>query len=226
MKEFKIRCSAIGQIMTNGRSKTEILSKTTQSYLQTWFKEQLYNRHKQFSSKYTDKGNIMEDNSLDFIAEQLGYGMLLKNEDYFSNDFMTGTPDVILKDHIIDVKNSWDNFTFPLFETEVPNKDYFYQAQGYMALTDLDSFKLIYVLSDTPINLIEAEARKYCYANGYEPNDEDVLNEFIERMTYKDIDAKYKIKVFEIKRCDETIKAIEERVIECRNYINQLKEII
>ena len=226
MKEFKIRCSAIGQIMTNGRSKTEILSKTTQSYLQTWFKEQLYNRHKQFSSKYTDKGNIMEDNSLDFIAEQLGYGMLLKNEDYFSNDFMTGTPDVILKDHIIDVKNSWDNFTFPLFETEVPNKDYFYQAQGYMALTDLDSFKLIYVLSDTPINLIEAEARKYCYANGYEPNDEDVLNEFIERMTYKDIDAKYKIKVFEIKRCNETIKAIEERVIECRNYINQLKEII
>jgi len=226
MKEFKIRCSAIGQIMTNSRSKSEKLSKTTQSYLQTWFKEQLYNRRKQFSSKYTDKGNIMEDNSLDFIAEQLNYGMLLKNEDNFSNDFMTGTPDVILNDHIIDVKNSWDNFTFPLFEKEIPNKDYFYQAQGYMKLTGLDSFKLIYVLSDTPINLIESESRKYCYANGYEPNDEDVLNEFIERMTYKDIDAKYKIKVFEIQSCDETIKAIEERVVECRNYINQLKEII
>ena len=168
----------------------------------------------------------MEDNSLDFIAEQLGYGMLLKNEDYFSNDFMTGTPDVILNDHIIDVKNSWDNFTFPLFETEISNKDYFYQAQGYMKLTGLDSFKLIYVLSDTPINLIEAEARKYCYSNGYELNDEDVLNDFIKRMTYKDIDAKYKIKVFEIKRCEDTIKAIEERVIECREYINELKEKI
>jgi len=223
MKEFKIRCSAIGQIMTNSRSKSEKLSKTTQSYLQNWLKEQLYNRTKYFTSKYTDKGNIMEDNSLDFIAEQLGYGMLLKNEDYFSNDFMTGTPDVILKDHIIDVKNSWDNFTFPLFEKEIPNKDYFYQAQGYMKLTGLDSFKLIYVLSDTPINLIEAEARKYCYANGYEPNDEDVLNDFIKRMTYKDIDANYKIKVFEIKRCEDTIKAIEERVVECRDYINELK---
>jgi hypothetical protein len=92
-----------------------------------------------------------------------------------------------------------------------------------MKLTGLDSFKLIYVLSDTPINLIEAESRKYCYANGYEPNDEDVLNDFIKRMTYKDIDAKYKIKVFEIKRCEDTIKAIEERVIECREYINELK---
>ena len=28
MKEFKIRCSAIGKIMTNARSKTETLSKT------------------------------------------------------------------------------------------------------------------------------------------------------------------------------------------------------
>jgi len=223
MKEFKIRCSAIGQIMTNSRSKSEKLSKTTQSYLQSWVKEQLYNRTKYFTSKYTDKGNIMEDNSLDFIAEQLNYGMLLKNEENFFNDFMTGTPDVILKDHIIDVKNSWDNFTFPLFEKEIPNKDYFYQAQGYMKLTGLDSFKLIYVLSDTPINLIEAEAKKYCYSNGYEPNDEDVLNDFIKRMTYKDIAAKYKIKVFEIQRCEDTIKAIEERVIECRDYINELK---
>lgn len=226
MKEFKIRCSAIGQIMTNGRSKKEILGKTTQGYLQNWFKEQIYNRRKQFSSKYTNKGNIMEDNSLDFIAEQLGYGMLLKNDNYFSNDFMTGTPDVILKDHLIDVKNSWDNFTFPLFETEIPNKDYFYQAQGYMALTGLNSFKLIYVLSDTPIHIIESEANRYCYQNGYEQHDEDVFNDFLKRMTYSDIDNKYKIKVFEIKRCDETIKAIEERVVECRNYINQLKEII
>ena len=78
MKEFKIRCSAIGQIMTNSRSKSEALSKTTKSYLQEWVKEQIYKRKKTISSKYLEKGLIMEDNSLDYIAENLGYGMLKK----------------------------------------------------------------------------------------------------------------------------------------------------
>ena len=41
MKEFKIRCSAIGKIMTNPRSKTETLSKTTKTYLEEWSKEQI-----------------------------------------------------------------------------------------------------------------------------------------------------------------------------------------
>ena len=40
MIPFKIRCSAIGQIMTNSRKKGE-LSKTTQSYLDLWIKEKI-----------------------------------------------------------------------------------------------------------------------------------------------------------------------------------------
>jgi hypothetical protein len=37
---------------------------------------------------------------------------------------MTGTPDVILEDKIIDIKNSVDCFTFPLNEKELKNKAY------------------------------------------------------------------------------------------------------
>jgi len=222
MKDFKIRCSAIGSIMTEPKNKKDFLSKTAQTYCQTWCKEQLYNRKKEFSNKYTQKGNIVEDNSIDFVAEYLNLGMLIKNEQHFENDFLTGTPDVVLKDLLIDVKNSWDVFTFPLFDTECPNTDYYWQAQGYMALTGKNSYKLIYTLIDTPENLIESEMRKYCFQNGIEQDDAD-YKEWFDKMTYKDIPNDLKIKIFEIQRNDEDIKRIENRVVECRLYIKYIK---
>ena len=213
MKEFKIRCSAIGKIMTNARSKTETLSKTTIAYLEEWTKEQIYNRKKEVFSKYIDKGNAVELESLNFIKEYLEYESLEKNEEYFENGFLTGTPDAILDDHIIDVKNSWDCFSFPLFFSSCPNKDYYYQAQGYMALTGLDKYKLIYTLMDTPEELIHRE---------FFGDESTNLVEFASKYKYNSIKPQYRIKVFEIYRNEEDIKNIYHRVEECREYINKL----
>lgn len=199
-----------------------ILPESAKTYCKTWMKEKTYNRKSQFTSKYTDKGDIMEDNSIDFVAEYLGYGMLIKNEEHFENDIMTGTPDVILKDHLIDVKNSWDCFTFPLYETEVESA-YYWQAQVYMELTGVDKYKLIYTLMDTPLHLIEREAYFWGKNNGYEELDEDIYNSFVKKMTYPDIEDKYKIKVFDIERNQEDIDKIDRRVQECRKYIDSLK---
>lgn len=218
MKQFKIRCSAIVQIMTNPRAKKDVeaglLSATTKTYCQDWYKEQLYKRRKTFTNKYVQKGLVVEDNSLDFVAEQLGYGMLIKNEEFFQNDFLTGTPDAILPDHLIDVKNSWDCFTFPLFEDKV-DKNYFYQAQGYMELTGRESYKLIYTLMDTPEYLIEKE---FTYNNFYDKDYDEFKADYI----YDNIDAKHRIKVFEIARDEEVIEAIKLRVAQCQDYINSL----
>ena len=222
VKKFKIRASQIAKIMTNPRKKTETLSETTKTYLKEWLKEQIYNRKKEFTSKYTDKGNIVEDNSIDFAAEMLGYGMLVKNEEYFENDFITGTPDVITNDTIIDLKNSWDNFTFPLFDDEIPNKDYMHQLQGYMALKGLKKARLIYVLSDTPLNLIEKEAFHYCRNNGYDELDSEILKQFVDKMTYSDIDNSLKIKVFDLEYDAELIESINQRVKDCRVYLENL----
>lgn len=221
MKQFKIRCSQIGQIMTNG-TKGNPIGKTVESYLDGWIKEQLYGRRKEFTSKYTDKGNQVEQQSIDFIADQLGYGMLFKNEQHFENEFLTGTPDIKITKKIIDAKNSWDCFTFPLFETEI-NNDYFLQGQGYMDLTDSDSYELVYCLTDTPEDLIIREAQSYCYKNNIELDDE-ILNKFIKKMTYKDIPDHLKIKVFPFKRDQEVINSIYERVKLCREYISKKLE--
>ena len=185
MKEFKIRCSAIGQIMGQPRAKAAKeageLSQTAKTYCETWIKEQLYSRRKEFTNKFVEKGLIIEDNSIDYIADQLGLGMLLKNEQHFSNDFMTGTPDVVLPDVVFDAKNSWDCFTFPLFDTEIPNKDYYWQGQGYMELCKKSHFKLIYTLMDTPMHLIEKEAYWYAKNNGLDEVDIELHNQFVDK---------------------------------------------
>jgi len=226
MKEFKIRCSAIGQIMGQPRSKADKesgeLSATAKTYCQTWVKEQIYSRRNEFTSKFTDKGLIVEDNSIDFIAEQLNLGMLLKNEQYFTNEYMTGIPDIILHEFIFDAKNSWDCFTFPLFNTELPDKSYYWQLQGYMNLCNKPSAKLIYTLMDTPIHLIEKEAYWYAKNNGYDDVSEDMYQEFVDKMTYSNIPDKYRIKIFDVNRNDTDIELIKQQVIKCRMYIKSL----
>ena len=223
LKEFKIRASGCGSIMG-----IKGLGKTGESFLKQWLKEQLYNRRKEFSNKYTQKGNICEDNSIDFVADYLNLGFLIKNEKHFENEYVQGTPDVILKDLIIDVKNSWDIFTFPLFETEVPNSDYYWQAQIYMELLNIDNYKLCYILSDTPINIIESEAKRHCYTNGLSLEDdyEEILCEFESKMTYSDVDSALKLRVFDIKRDKEDYNLIVERVKLSREYIKKQIELL
>ena len=211
LPEFKIRCSAIGQIMTNSRTKGQ-LSKTAQSYVETWIKEQIYKRRKVVTTKYMDKGNMVENESISFAGRVLNAD-IIKNEQRYENELLIGTPDVITEDYVIDVKNSWDCFTFPLFYENVPNKDYFYQAQGYMALTGLSHYKLIYTLLDTPDSLIE---REFKYASELD------FDSFAKDYRYSEIDEAYRIRIFEIERDDSVIDAINGRVIECREYINNL----
>lgn len=222
MKEFKIRCSQIGKII--GTGKKNPLTQTAMSYCKTWLKEQLYSRHCEFRSKYTEKGHIVEDESIDFIGEQLGLGFLLKNDRQFENDYFTGEPDVIPPniDLVIDAKNSWSWEAFPILESEIPTSDYYWQLQGYMNLTDRHHSKLVYVLSDTPQHLIEREARRYCYDNGFEELDIDIYNKFLADMTYPNIPKELKIKSFDIERNDEDIAIAQKKVIECREYIETL----
>ena len=91
-----------------------------------------------------------------------------------------------------------------------------------MALTGKTKARLIYVLSDTPENLIEKEAYFWCKNNGYEDLDIDVYKRFEKNMTYKDVEPSKKIKAFEIDRDETVINAIYDRVKECRTYINNL----
>jgi len=224
IEEFRIRASAAGSIMTEPRAKSEVLSQSAKTYAQAWLKSKIYEREKVIVSKYLEKGNINEDEAIDLAAKKLGYPMLIKNMKFKENDFFTGTPDIITGDGvIIDVKNSWDCYTFPLFEAANENDNYFYQLQIYMNLTGFLTSYLVYTLTDTPINLIEREAKSYCYNNGYEWPNNSVFQDFKKRMTFGDIDTELKIKVFKIDYDPAVIERIISKVLYIRNYLTTLK---
>ena len=187
--------------MTNPRSKSEVLSQTTKSYVQEWLKERIYGIQKDFSSKYTQKGIEMEDEAIDKAIEWLDLPFALKNEESFYNDFFTGTPDLILSDEVIDIKCSWDAFSFPLFETELPTKDYYYQLQVYMALTGKRKSRVVYVLLNTP----------------------EEISPYEQKHDYSNIDTKYRIKAFEVDYDESVIEEIKQRVVDIRDYIEKIK---
>ncbi len=219
---MKIRCSALGQVMTNSRKKGE-LSKTAQSYVKKWLKEKQYDRRIVFSSKQIEKGLIMEDEAIDFVGEYYGLGFVLKNEEHFSNDFVTGTPDLITGDTVRDIKCSWSLDTFPAYESELPNKDYYWQLQGYMWLTGKENAYLDYCLMNTPEHLIQSELRSEAYRHAKKKLSDKQAVKIRRRMTFDDVPTQLRIKTFEVPRNEEDIEAIKERVNECNTYMNQIK---
>ena len=85
MKDFKIRCSAIGKIMPNSRTKGQ-LSKTCQGYLEDYAIENMYGYSKDIWSKAIDKGIAVEDASIELAEEVLKMGAMSKNEEFYENE--------------------------------------------------------------------------------------------------------------------------------------------
>lgn len=203
MKLFKARASSSGKLMTKPRSKSEVLSKTTKSYLEEWTKEQIYGVRKNIQSKYLTKGNEVEDDAIVYASAEKGWLFAEKNEEYFEDDYFCGTPDVILEDKIIDIKSSWDCFSFPLFYNGIPNKDYYYQLQTYMHLTGKRKAQLVYVLMNTPEELT-----------------------FEESHDYSEINSKYRIKIFDIEYDGDVIYELAQQVKKSRQYINGISKAL
>lgn len=200
------------------------LPEGARTFCQKWYKEQLYSRREVFSSKYTEKGNAMEDGAIDLVADHFNYGLISKNEKWFDNEYIHGTPDLILSDRIIDIKCSWSAFTFPLFDKV--NTTYDIQMQCYMALTGKQMAEVVYCLMDAPEKLIDSEARKQAWALGLDEVPIDLYEQVKADMTYSHLPNHLRIKSFEVKRNDAIIESIYQRVRECREYIDtiQIKE--
>lgn len=195
------------------------------SYVKQWYIENKYGKRKDWSNKYTDKGTMVEVESIELLAKTLGRKME-KNEKFYENEYMTGTPDVVLRKEIVDMKNSWDLFTFPLFCKTAPNTNYLWQLEGYMELADKPVASLVYALMNTPEDLRYTELRKISFDAG----ENGQLSETMERESeeyhdYTDLPIHKRFKVFSIARNRHKARQIEKRVIECRKYILELEAL-
>ena len=217
------RCSSIGNIMVEPRTKKETLSKTTKSYLEKLHKEFFFKRTFEISSKYLDKGIEVEEASLSLYTNATG-SLVLKNKERFNNEFLTGEPDIIDKHRslIIDIKSCWDLFTFPLYESKLTNKMYYWQLQGYMYLTGIKNSQLAFCLVDTPLTLIQDEIRRTSWKNNMIEVPKQLEDEIQKNMTFKDIDPKIRCKIFEIEYNLNDVERLKKRILQCRNYLNNL----
>ncbi len=225
---MKIRASQLGKIMTSPKTKGEVLSKTCKTYLQELAIENTYGIRKEFWSRYTDKGNECEDEAIELVNDVLNLGFIYKNEENITNEWITGTPDVNTNEILLDVKTSWDATTFPFFEpffeTEIPNKDYYYQLQGYMWLTGKTESLLCYCLVNTPFQIVEDEVRREHWKQGLIDESLDVRDFVQKKHNFDHIPKEKRVKVFKIAKDEETIEKIKQRVEECREYYNNLIE--
>ena len=154
--------------------------------------------------------------------EVIDKGFLFKNEENFSNDWLTGTPDVVTDQVLIDVKNSFTGSTFPWFETECPNKEYFFQLQGYMFLTNMQEALLCYCLTNTPHAIVEQEVKSAHYKLGLMEENLDLRDQVQKQHSFDHIPDAKRVKTFVIKRDEEVIEQIKIRVEQCREYFNEL----
>ena len=223
---MKIRCSAIGKLMTSPRTKGELLSETAKTYIQDYFKEKELGIAKEFWSRYTDKGLQMEDEAIDFASQVLDWGFVVKNTERYNNEWITGEPDVITKTLLADIKCSWDATTFPLFDTELKNKGYFWQMQGYMWLTELERAELVYVLTNTPHQIVEDEVRRAHWKAGLIDEDLDLREAVQSQHNFDHLPNNLRVKRFIVEKDEEAIERIKEKVEIAREYYESLKSIL
>lgn len=197
-QDFKIRCSAIGKIMSNAKTKGE-LSQTCKTYLHEWYANDFENT----SSKYTNKGEMVEDDLIDFAAVQLGYGLLEKNRESRSDEYFIGTCDVITHDSIIDVKAPWSRKTLHEQLVAGLDKDYEWQLRGYMHLYGRDKSILFYGLMDTPPEV-------------------NYTNEVI----YSDMPANERWFAYNVLHDPAKVAEVIERVKQCRIYLEGYDAIV
>lgn len=147
------RPSQLGKLMTNSRSKSEVLSETAKSEIRRIAKQQFYGYNTELKTKPMIKGTDWEQVGIDLL-NNVRFTNYTKNENRVTNEYLSGCCDIITDDLIIDIKSSWSLETFPATPSEAESSDYEWQGRAYMMLYDRPAFELIYTMYTTPDELL------------------------------------------------------------------------
>ncbi len=223
---YLFRPSQLDKLMTNPKSKSELLSATTKSVLDEIFIREFYGREKIVVSKYMEKGTERENDSIS-LYRQFRQEFMVKNEEKLSNKFLTGTPDIIQSSIVVDIKTCWDIFTFFAKDPIDAKKTYYWQLVGYMMLTKKKKATLAYCLVDNDEYTIYQEVKKIQYTRGLdEIKDQEELLKIEEQIrknnTYSDIPTSQKVKEYHFELDTEDIDELKNRIILWREYLNSL----
>jgi hypothetical protein len=222
------RCSGTGSLMTDPKLKADKdagnLSETAKTFVEDkWLFEQ-FGFSESIKNQYMDKGNECEQDSMDLVSQVVEGGFRSRYNTKLQNEYVIGTPDIVLADCVEDIKTSWNLKTF--FNAEL-SKMYYAQAQCYMWLTGKEKYKLIYALVPTPQSMVLNECEKLVYKYGKNYDNEDYINECqqIQRNNdlIKELPIEKRVKVFAFDYDPAYIETLKVKIERAREYYNTLK---
>jgi len=162
MSLYKLHPSSIGKIMTEPKSKTEVLSVGAKTYLKEIAREIAYGFRGDLDNKYLRKGIQCENDSI-VLLNQVYFKSYKKHVGRVETDLLSGECDILASSYVRDVKTSWSLETFPALIEDAENKLYEWQGRAYMHLYDRPEFRLDFCMVTTP-----EEMRKYESPNVHE----------------------------------------------------------
>jgi len=224
------RSSSIGYLLTEPQTKADkeagLLSKTAQKHLLDVYIAEKYGRKKDIQTKQMRKGVEVEQESINLLSLYLKK-RFFKNEQRFTNDYISGHPDII-DEGIIDIKSSYDLWTFMGNLPDKLDNLYYWQMQSYMWLTNKSKATIAYCLVNTPNSIIEQE--KYYLLKSMDVISEE-SPEFIYEamklelnMTFDDIDIEERILMYNIDRNEDDILRIQHKVEKAREFLSEIEE--
>ena len=204
---LKIRASSLAEIMTDPKGKDETLSVGAKTAITKQAKEFIYGFDERFSSKYTEKGLLVEDQSIELLNSVM-FADYKKNAERKTNEWVTGEADIVTPDSIIDIKSSWSLSTFPVLSSQGEDKGYEWQLRAYMMLWDLDQAQIAYCLVNTPDHLVGFEDKALHQVSHIAPELRVTLVNYKRDKTLED---KIKFKVDEARKFyDQVVKQISD----------------
>jgi len=168
---IKIHPSSLSKIMTMAKGKTngpEVLSVGALTHCYDLAKQFVYNYYPEINSKYLDKGNLCENDSIALYNSVYGTNHR-KNETRKENEYLSGECDIEDNDIIVDIKTSWSLVQFPALPHQAHDPDYEWQGRAYMILWDKPKFRLSFCLVSTPEDLIKYEDENLHYVDLIDP---------------------------------------------------------
>lgn len=146
------RCSSLAKLMTNPRNKSESLSETAKSYIKQLAKENFYGYTSKVETKQMRKGTEYEMESIALVNSVWFGSNFVKNQLRETQGYLSGHPDIITDDSIIDIKTSWSLETFPALPEDADS--YEWQVRGYMHLFNKPRAFVIFCMIDTDDDLL------------------------------------------------------------------------
>jgi len=203
VSEILFRCSSVGKLMTEPKSKSEVLSQGAKTHVRELVAQAIFGVDFEVSGKQLEKGNLCEPDSIALLNRVRGLA-LVKNAERRTNGLITGECDLFdaprRRGH--DLKTARSIATFPIVVESCEDRLYEWQMRGYMALWDADEWEVNYCLVNTPDHLI-----------GYEPQSLHFVDH---------IPAHMRVTTWRITRDAAKEAAIAEKVRAARDYYAQV----